>query len=612
MFEFLSNPIVVLSLIVFLPAAAALIVCFLPKGRDDLVKLFSLFTTVAVFLLTVWMAMPAGSEDTSVHFTLGVAEMQHTFALNWIPSFNIYYMMGVDGISFPLVVLTSFIAMLSMWASWPINKHIKAYCALFLLLETGMLGVFMSLDFFLFYVFWEVMLLPMYFLIGVWGGPRREYAAIKFFLFTLVGSVLMLIALLMLYYSSDLTRLDQQQLAACSVHEDQLTQVQEALLVPEAQRPKVHTFNIMALAAMGQLENSPLAENEFLEKPFTWWAFLLLFIGFVIKLPAVPVHTWLPDAHVEAPTPISMILAGVLLKMGGYGVLRICYPICPDGGFDLAWMVCLVGVVSMVYGAFAAMAQTDFKRLVAYSSVSHMGYVLLGIGIWSATAGNEYLADYWKMGINGAMFQMIAHGISSAAMFFLVGVVYERVHHRDLNQFGGLFAKMPVFSGVSMIIFFAAMGLPGLCGFWGEVYVVLAAWRFSMILAIVSASVVILTAGYILWTIQRVYLGPEYKGPHGDALTPMTSREIAIIAPLLVFAVLLGVYPSALLDYTTPTVAATVDDLTAWTKMDERRAAAIETTIRPDADTPVVVEPPLGTPLQSTPVPDDTSPKEQH
>jgi NADH-quinone oxidoreductase subunit M len=258
-----------------------------------------------------------------------------------------------------------------------------------------------------------------------------------------------------------------------------------------------------------------------------------------------------------------MILAGVLLKMGGYGVLRVCYPMCPQAGYDLAWLVCGIAVLSMVYGALAALAQTDFKRLVAYSSVSHMGYVLLGIGVWSATAGNQYETDYWSQGINGAMFQMIAHGLSSAGMFFLVGVVYDRVHHRQLDQFGGLFARMPLFGGLSIGIFFAAMGLPGLCGFWGEVYVVFASWKFSMLLAIVAASVVILTAGYILWTIQRVYLGPEYKGPHGDALRPMSGREVAIAVPLVVFAVLLGVYPRAVFDYTQPTVNRLAEDLAA-------------------------------------------------
>jgi NADH-quinone oxidoreductase subunit M len=280
----------------------------------------------------------------------------------------------------------------------------------------------------------------------------------------------------------------------------------------------------------------------------------------------VPFHTWLPDAHVEAPTPISMILAGVLLKMGGYGIIRICYPICPDGGYDLAWLVCGLGLVSMVYGAFAALAQKDFKRLVAYSSVSHMGYVVLGLGAWSAAAGTGFNADYWKMGMNGAMFQMLAHGLSSAGMFFLVGVVYDRVHHRNLDQFGGLFAKMPVYSGLAMGIFFAALGLPGLCGFIGEFWVVASVWNYNMAGAVVAASVVILTASYILWTIQRVYLGAEYRGPHPEALKPATRREVAIAAPLLALAILFGVYPKAIFDYMSPSVNKTVSGLAAWTQ----------------------------------------------
>ena len=519
----MNQPIVLLSLVIFAPLAGALLICFLPKSRPELSKLVAFFTTFAVFLLTAWMAIPAGWGGESlgnggVRFALGTGAIQHAFSVDWIPSFNIYYCLGIDGISFPLIVLTSFLSMLAMAASWPISKHVKAYCILFLLLETGMLGVFMALDFFLFYVFWEVMLLPMYFLIGVWGGPRREYAAIKFFLYTLVGSVLMLIALLMLYFNSDLRLLrgiGDQRIEA--LHLDSQT-VEQCFSAKPPVGP-VHTFNLMALAEMGQLDGSPFDAELLWGQSIQWWAFLLLFIGFLIKVPAVPLHTWLPDAHVEAPTPISMILAGVLLKMGGYGIIRICYPICPDAAYNLAWLVCTLGVLSMVYGAFAALAQKDFKRLVAYSSVSHMGYVVLGMGVWSITAGNLMETDYWKMGMNGAMFQMIAHGITSAGMFFLVGVVYDRVHHRDLDKFGGLFAKMPVYSGLAMGIFFAALGLPGLCGFIGEVLVVLSVWKYSMVLAAVSAGVVVLTAGYILWTIQRVYLGPEYKGPHGDSLT---------------------------------------------------------------------------------------------
>ena len=529
-------------------------------------KMFALLITAAVFLLTLLMIVPGVGDRLA--FKAETAGFQKAFSLPWIPSFDIYYFMGLDGISFPLLILTSFVSMVSMAASWPIEKHVKAYCILFLLLETGMLGVFMALDFFLFYVFWEVMLLPMYFLIGVWGGPRREYAAIKFFLYTLLGSVLMLIAILMLYFSSDLRELTKGQLVAAQIvrgpSDAQRTEAVEQL---KALTEPQHTFNILALQQMGQ--HTKLFDQQMLfGKSLQWWAFLLLFIGFIIKVPSVPVHTWLPDAHVEAPTPISMILAGVLLKMGGYGVLRICYPICPAAAYDLAWLVCGLGLLSMVYGGFAALAQKDFKRLVAYSSVSHMGYVLLGIGVWSAVAGNQFDPRYWEMGMNGAMFQMIAHGISSPAMFFMVGVIYERVHHRNLDQFGGLFDKMPVYSGLAMGIFFAGLGLPGLCGFIGEVLVTLSVWEYNTVYAVISASVVIITAAYILWTLQRVYLGAEYKGPHGDHLTPMTPRELAIAAPLLALAIFLGVYPNAVFRYMRPTVDRTVQDLVDWGQSD--------------------------------------------
>jgi NADH-quinone oxidoreductase subunit M len=556
-----------LSLVVFLPALGALLLAFFPKDKPEAIKLTSLAVTVAVFAMTVWMILPGSSSADSAKFTAGVSELQNAFNLDWIPSFNIYYFMGMDGISFSLVILTSFVSMLSMAASWPINKHVKAYCILFLLLETGMLGVFLALDFFLFYVFWEVMLLPMYFLIGVWGGPRREYAALKFFLYTLLGSVLMLIAILMLYFNSDLRALSDEQLKSTYVVASGLTaeQTSAALASIHGAKEAVHTFNIMALAELGQ-HTKQFSGEILLGKSIQWWAFILLFIGFAVKVPSVPVHTWLPDAHVEAPTPISMILAGVLLKMGGYGIIRICYPICPEAGYDLAWFVCTIGVVSMVYGAFAALAQKDFKRLVAYSSVSHMGYVVLGIGVWSMSAANGYDPDYLSQGWNGAIFQMLAHGISSAGMFFMVGVVYDRVHHRNLDEFGGLFARMPVYSGLAFAIFFAGLGLPGLCGFIGEVFVTLSAWNFSHTLAVISAGVVILTAGYILWTLQRVYLGAEYKGPHGDHLHDVDTRELAIAAPLVAFAILFGVNPQLIWNYLTPSVQARVEDLAEWTK----------------------------------------------
>jgi len=570
------------SLIVFLPALGALLLALFPSRSDQAMRIFTLAITIAVFV-TMGMFL-LGDTGHGLTFRVDEPGMQDVYVRPWIPSFNIQYFMGIDGISFPLLILTGFVSVLAMGASWSIQKHVKAYCILFLLLETGMLGVFMALDFFLFYVFWEVMLLPMYFLIGVWGGPRREYAAIKFFLYTLLGSVLMLIAILMLYFQSDVRELHNTRpdlVAKLSLPADVVAAASEP-------GPALHTFNIQALAAMGQ--HTQLFHKSILWEGWTLqhWAFVLLFIGFAVKVPSVPVHTWLPDAHVEAPTPISMILAGVLLKMGGYGILRICYPICPLGGFDFAYGVCLVGVISMVYGAFAAMAQQDFKRLVAYSSVSHMGYVVLGLGVWSAAIahGNPDLVtpSYWNQGIQGAMFQMIAHGISSAGMFFMVGVIYDRVHHRNLDQFGGLFGKMPLYTGLAIPIFFAGLGLPGLCGFIGEVFVVLAVWKFSQVLAVISAFVVILTAGYILWALQRVYLGPEYKGPHPEALTPMNLREASIAVPLVVFAVLFGIMPTLVLRYMDKSISHQARQLTAWAVAHDAAKGATEGSAEATAD----------------------------
>ncbi|GAB4144910.1 MAG: NADH-quinone oxidoreductase subunit M [Planctomycetaceae bacterium] len=483
-----------LSSIIFMPTIGAILLLFWNKKSEEPMRICAFVITAVTFILTLF------AYD---RFDYGVATMQMNVEYEWIPNWNIYYRLGLDGISLPLVLLTSFISMMAMLASWSIKKHVQGYLILFLLLETGMLGVFIALDFFLFYVFWEVMLLPMYFLIGIWGGPRREYAAIKFFLYTLAGSVLMLIAMLMLYFNSG------------------------------------ENFNLIELTR--------LATNGGFDENIQLTAFVLLFIGFAIKVPTFPFHTWLPDAHVEAPTPISMILAGVLLKMGGYGIIRIAFPICPWAAQAAAWTLVTIGVISIIYGAFAALAQTDFKRMVAYSSVSHMGYVLIGIAVWKIgeTGGTEGM-NYWQMGMNGAMFQMLAHGVSSAGMFFMVGVIYDRVHHRDLNQFGGLMGLMPLYSALAVGIFFAGLGLPGLCGFIGEVFVVLSAWNFNKLLAIVAASGVILTAGYILWAIQRVYLGSEYKGPHAEEITPITPREATIGFTLLIFAIILGVYPESM------------------------------------------------------------------
>jgi NADH-quinone oxidoreductase subunit M len=439
----------ILSWCVFIPTIGAALCLFVPRQA---VRWVALLSTLAALLLslTLFGTFFGGAEDATAIFGTQYGTLHHVSRLNWITleRLNIEYFVGIDGLGFPLFILTTLISFLACWASWNfehwnIHKGIRAYFILFLMLETGMLGVFVSLDFFLFYIFWEVMLLPMYFLIGVWGGPRKEYAAIKFFLFTLAGSVLMLVALVAMYYYSDYAIVDAMKTAGGPI----------ASAYRQGATLTHGTFDLIEMAVNPTIQTyfaSPA--TTFLDLRFAPLMFMMLFIGFAIKLPSVPVHTWLPDAHVEAPTPISMILAGVLLKMGGYGFLRICYPIFPTGGTYWAFTLATIGVVSILYGALCAMAQTDFKKLVAYSSVSHMGYVLLGIAVLTPE------------GFQGAMFQMIAHGISSPMCFFLVGVIYDRAHHREINRFGGLWLTMPRYGTLATIGFFASLGLPGLCG----------------------------------------------------------------------------------------------------------------------------------------------------
>ena len=474
----------ILTLITFLPLLGAVVVLIVPRGKEEAIRWISLGSTLMPLLLAVFLYK--WFDPSTSGFSLD-GGLQFAVNVPWIEAFNIRYFMAVDGLSMPMVLLCALICPLCVLASWGIDKGVKGYHFLFLLLETGMLGVFVSLDFFLFFVFWEVMLLPMYFLIGIWGGPRREYAAIKFFIYTLVGSVAMLLVMIYLYFAS-----------------------------------APHTFDMTVLAA----ESSAFGMRTLL-----WWA---LFIGFAIKIPLFPFHTWLPDAHVEAPTAISVVLAGVLLKMGTYGILRINYLILPDVSLSMATVMVVMGMVNIIYGAFCAMAQTDLKKLVAYSSISHMGFVMLG------------MASFTDEGLNGAVLQMFNHGVVTAMLFLIVGVIYDRTNNRNIEGFGGLASVMPNYAFVTFLAFFAALGLPGLNSFISEVLVFLGAFKKFKLITIVSATGIIITAAYCLWTLQRMFLG-RVNEKYAD-LPDINRREALSLAPLGVLVVLLGVYPHPVLN----------------------------------------------------------------
>ncbi len=467
----------------------------------------------------------------------------------WIKAFNVEYFVGTDGLSISMILLSGLVSFIATIASMPWwsdhktrhmagmeddghddphhPKHfsvrmVPGYMAMLLLLQTGMMGTFAALDMFLFYVFWEVMLLPMYFLIGIWGGPRKEYAAIKFFLYTLAGSVLMLLAIIALYYQSG------------------------PALLADGTMSAGHTFNLLEMAAQAQAGVFASAA-PIMGFAFTKIVFVGLFIGFAIKIPMFPFHTWLPDAHVEAPTPISVILAGVLLKMGIYGILRFNYGLLPDATAWAANAMAVFGVINIVYAAFVCLAQKDIKKMIAYSSVSHMGFSLLG------------MAAMTPQGISGAVLNLFTHGIISPMLFLIVGVIYDRAHHREIEKFGGLASVVPEYSAIMGLAFFASLGLPGLAGFVAEFMVFSGAFPVFTTYTIISATSVIITAAYYLWAIHRMFLGklnPAYAG-----YPDLVWRERLTLYPLAAICIVLGFYPQAILSAINGTLHALVQNI---------------------------------------------------
>ena len=481
----------ILDLVIFAPLVGAVLVGFIPKERVATVRLGALVVTLVTFLLSLGILVEF--DQTEAGFQMGSS-------LEWIPEWGVGYETGIDGVSLWMVMLTTFLMPLGVLASWSITKRAKPYFVFLLALETGMLGVFSALDMFLFYLFWEATLVPMYFLIGIWGYGRRIYAAMKFFLFTLVGSLLMLVAIVYLYF----------------------------------QASGAPTFDYRELLGT----ELPLDVQRLL--------FLAFFASFAVKVPLVPFHTWLPDAHTEAPTAGSVMLAGVLLKMGVYGLIRFAIPFFPDAARELAPIIIGLSIVGIIYGALVATMQKDLKRLIAYSSVAHLGFVTLGIFVGTI------------QGMSGGILQMVSHGLSTGALFMLVGALYDRRHTRLIADFGGLAKVVPVFSGIFLFVALSSIGLPGLNGFVGEFLILLGTFFGYRWWVVPAAFGIVLAAIYLLWAYQRVFHG-EVTHEENRVLPDLNVRELVMLAPVLALILAIGVYPKPFLDRIEPSAQKVLD-----------------------------------------------------
>jgi NADH-quinone oxidoreductase subunit M len=494
----------ILSWITFIPLIGIFVILFINNKNEGAIKIAALITSLAGFVLSLQLYFQFDSSTPAFQFV----EKKE-----WIPDWGIFYHIGLDGISLFLVILTTFLTAISILGSWGVSRRIKEYMISMLFLEIGMLGVFVSLDLFLFYVFWELMLIPMYLIIGVWGGPRRIYAAVKFFLYTMAGSVLMLVAILVLYFMNhDATG--------------------------------IYTFDIQELYKLPVPMDAQM------------WLFAAFGLAFAIKVPIFPFHTWLPDAHVEAPTAGSVILAGVLLKMGTYGFVRLALPLFPSASHEFVPVVAWLSVIGIIYGALVAMVQEDMKKLVAYSSVSHLGFVMLGIFAFNT------------QGMQGGVLQMINHGLSTGALFLLVGMIYDRRHTRLIADFGGLTGPMPVFAVFFMIMTLSSIGLPGMNGFVGEFLILLGTFMSNKLYAALAATGVILSACYMLWMFQRVMFN-ECSNPENQKLTDISAREIATLVPITILVFWIGIYPKPFLSK----IEASVEHL--LNQVEEKRQVAI-------------------------------------